>query len=111
MKKAVFFVKKESFNGLESRTAERVLRQLIYEGDDGSLDLFNVGGKTRLRIKDICKYHGYDVFVFLYGNVLITRESFNALVRIAVNREDFSVFVSASNPCAPWMLGGGRFFY
>lgn len=111
MKKAVFFIKKESFRGLEGRTAERVLRQLIYEGDDGSLDLFNIGGETQLRINDICKYRGYDVFVFIYGKALITRESLNALVRIAVNREDFSVIAPVSNLCASSKIEAPPFFY
>ena len=94
---AIFLVKRDGFKGLEGQTAVRVLRRLVREGDDRALDLYEIDEDNPLKIFDICKYEGYDVFVLIYGNVFITRESVNLLARIAIKRDDLSVIAPVTN--------------
>ncbi len=96
-KVAVFITKQGGFKGIEEQTAQRVLRRLIREGDDKTLDLYEIDGDNRLKINDVYEYKGYDVFVLIHGNVFITQEGVNSLSRIAIDREDLSAIAPVSN--------------
>ena len=96
-KVAAFIIKEGGFKGIEGQTAQRVLRRLVREGDDRALDLYEIDEDNPLKISDICAYEGYDVFVLIYGNVFIARESVNLLARIAINRHDLSVIAPVTN--------------
>ena len=97
MKKAVFFVKKGGFRGLEGETAERALKQIICDADDKSLDFFKIDSGRQLTLNDVRKYHGYDVLIFIYGKVFITREGLNILAEVAIDRKDLSAIAPISN--------------
>ena len=94
---AVFFIKEGSFKGIEGQTAQRVLRRLICEGDNSTLDLYEIDRDNPLKINDVLKYKGYDVFILIHGNLFITREGINVLSKIAIDREDLSAIAPVSN--------------
>jgi hypothetical protein len=94
---AVFIITEGSFKGIEGQTAQRVLRRLIREDDDRTLDLYEIDRDNPLKINDVLKYKGYDVFVLIYGNLFITRDGINTLAKIAIDREEFSVIAPVSN--------------
>lgn len=94
---ALFVIGKGGFPGLEGRTARRVLRCLLSEAVKGGVDLYEVGAENSLKVRDLCEFRGYDVFVLISGKVFITRESIQVLSRIAAERDEFSVIVPVSN--------------
>ena len=96
-KVAVFIIKDGGFKGIEGQTAERVSRRLLCEGDDRALDLYEVDRSDPLKIKDVIRYQGYDVFILIHGNVFVTQEGINVLARMASRREDLSVIAPVSN--------------
>lgn len=97
MKKAVFFIRKNGFPGLEGETAERALKQIICDADDKSLDFFDIDSENLFTLSDVRKYQGYDVVIFIYGKVFITREGLNILAGIAIDRKDLSAIAPISN--------------
>jgi 2-polyprenyl-3-methyl-5-hydroxy-6-metoxy-1,4-benzoquinol methylase len=94
---AVFIIKEGGFKGIEGQTAVRALRHLICEGDDRTLDLYEIERDDPLKINDVLKYEDYDVFILIYGNLFITQEGVNTLAKIAIDREELSVIAPASN--------------
>jgi hypothetical protein len=96
-KVAAFIIKEGGFKGIEGQTAQRVLRRLIRENDNSTLDLYEIDRDNPLKINDVLKYQGYDVFVLIYGNLFITREGINVLSKIATEREDLSAIAPVSN--------------
>jgi len=97
MKKAVFLVKKNGFPGLEGKTAERALKQIIRDAHDKSLDFLDIDSESLFTLSDVRKYQGYDVLIFIYGKVFITREGLNILAEIAIDRKDLSAIAPISN--------------
>ena len=96
-KVAVFIIKQGGFKGIEGQTAQRVSRRLLCEGDDRTLDLYEIDRDNPLKINDVLKYEGYDVFVLIYGDLFITREGINLLAKIAVDRQDLSAIAPVTN--------------
>ncbi len=94
---AVFILKKDRFKGMEEETAQRVSRQLLYEGDGKTLDFFEMDKVDPLKIEKLREYKNYDVFVFIHGILFITHEGIKVLSRIALNRRKISVIVPVSN--------------
>ena len=94
---AIFIIKEGGFKGTEGQTAQRVLRRLLSENDNSTMDLYAIDRDNQLKINDVLKYEGYEVFVLIYGNLFITQEGINTLARIAINREEFSVIAPVSN--------------
>ena len=94
---AVFIIKEGGFKGIEGQTAHRVSRRLLCEGDDRTLDLYEIDRDNSLKINDVLKYEDYDVFILIYGNLFITQEGVNTLAKIAIDREELSVIAPASN--------------
>lgn len=94
---AVFIIKKDSLKGIEGETAQKVSRCLLSNGDKKTLDIFEIDEGSQLKIGDLYKYKGYDVFLFINGILFITHEGASALSRIVLNRRKFSVIVPVSN--------------
>ena len=94
---AVFIIKQGGFKGIEGQTAVRALRHLICEGDDRTLDLYEIERDDPLKISDVTGYQGYDVFILIHGNLFITQEGINLLAKIAVNRQDLSAIAPVTN--------------
>ena len=94
---AVFIIKEGGFKGIEGQTAQRVSRRLLCEDDNSTLDLYEIDRDNPLKINDVLKYEGYDVFVLIYGDLFITREGIKTLAKIAIDREELSVIAPASN--------------
>lgn len=109
---AVFIIKGQGFKGIERQTAERVSRHLIKEGDDETLDLFEINRDNPLKLKDLYKNKDHDVFVLIYGNLYISRESIDSLSGIVLKQRDFQVVVPVSNESrVPLQRHGPSFFY
>jgi 2-polyprenyl-3-methyl-5-hydroxy-6-metoxy-1,4-benzoquinol methylase len=96
-KVAVFITKQGGFKGIEGQTAQRVLRRLIREDDNSTLDLYEIDRDNPLKINDVLKYEGYDIFVLINGDLFITREGINVLSKMATEREDLSAIAPVSN--------------
>ncbi len=94
---AVFIIKKDSLKGIEGETAQRVSKYLLREKDKKTLDIFEVEGGDLLKIKDLHKYEGYDVVVFINGILFITYEGINVLSGMILNQKEFSVIAPVSN--------------
>ncbi len=94
---AIFLIKRGAFKGLEGQTAVRVLRRLVCEGDDRTLDLYEIERDDPLKISDVTGYQGYDVFILIHGNLFITQEGINLLAKIAVDRQDLSAIAPVTN--------------
>ena len=94
---AVFIIKQGGFKGIEGQTAVRALRHLICEGDDRTLDLYEIERDDSLKISDVIGYQGYDVFILIHGNLFITQEGINLLAKIAVDRQDLSAIAPVAN--------------
>jgi hypothetical protein len=94
---AVFIITEGSFKGIEGQTAQRVLRRLLCENDNSALDLYEIDRDNPLKINDVLKYEGYDIFVLIYGDLFITREGINVLSKIATERENLSAIAPVSN--------------
>ncbi len=94
---AVFIITEGGFKGIEGQTAMRALRHLICEGDDRTLDLYEIERDDPLKISDVIGYQGYDVFILIHGNLFITQEGINLLAKIAVDRQDLSAIAPVTN--------------
>ena len=94
---AVFIIKEGGFKGIEGQTAQRVLKRLLCEGNDRTLDLYEIERDDPLKISDVIGYQGYDVFILIHGNLFITQEGTNLLAKIAVNRQDLSAIAPVTN--------------
>ena len=94
---AVFIITEGGFKGIEGQTAVRALRHLVCEGDDRTLDLYEIERDDPLKISDVTGYQGYDVFILIHGNLFITQEGINLLAKIAVDRQDLSAIAPVTN--------------
>jgi 2-polyprenyl-3-methyl-5-hydroxy-6-metoxy-1,4-benzoquinol methylase len=94
---AVFIITEGGFKGIEGQTAQRVLKRLLCEDDDRTLDLYEIERDDPLKISDVIGYQGYDVFILIHGNLFITQEGINLLAKIAVDRQDLSAIVPVTN--------------
>lgn len=111
-KTAVFVIKGNGFEGMEGETAYRVIRRLVCEADDNTLDYFEVEKNGSLKTGDLLRYKDYDVFIFVYGILFIIGESIGILSEIVKNRGEFSVIVPVSNESrASHQSGVPPFFY
>jgi 2-polyprenyl-3-methyl-5-hydroxy-6-metoxy-1,4-benzoquinol methylase len=82
------------------------------EGDDWAADLYEIDKETPLTISDMVAYERYDIFVFIYGNVLITGGGVNLLGRTALRRHDLSVIAPVANLSRiPQQFQAPPFFY
>jgi 2-polyprenyl-3-methyl-5-hydroxy-6-metoxy-1,4-benzoquinol methylase len=93
---AVFLIKDGRLKGMEGETAERVSRSLLLEGNQPPA-VFDADRGGPLKIGDLNKYKGYDVFVFITGTLFITSNGINILSGIALNRKGPSVIVPVCN--------------
>ena len=94
---AIFIIKEGGFKGTEGQTAQRVLRRLLSENDNSTMDLYAIDRDNQLKINDVLKYEGYEVFVLIYGNLFITQEGIKVLSKIATERDDLSAIAPVSN--------------
>ena len=94
---AIFIIKEGGFKGTEGQTAQRVLRGLLSENDSSTMDLYEIDRDNQLKINDVLKYEGYEVFVLIYGNLFITQEGIKVLSKIATERDDLSAIAPVSN--------------
>jgi 2-polyprenyl-3-methyl-5-hydroxy-6-metoxy-1,4-benzoquinol methylase len=94
---ALFIIKKDFFQGLEGQSAAQTLRRLAEEGDNGGTDLYEIDKGCLPTIADILAYGDYDVFTFIYGNVLITGEGVGLLTRAAIRRHDLIAVAPVMN--------------
>ena len=94
---AIFIIKEGGFKGTEGQTAQRVLRRLLSENDNSTMDLYEIDRDNQLKINDVLKYEGYDIFVLIYGNLFITQEGIKVLSKIATERDDLSAIAPVSN--------------
>ena len=94
---AIFIIKEGGFKGTEGQTAQRVLRCLLSENDNSTMDLYAIDRDNQLKINDVLKYEGYDIFVLIYGNLFITQEGIKVLSKIATERDDLSAIAPVSN--------------
>ena len=94
---AIFIIKEGGFKGTEGQTAQRVLRCLLSENDNSTMDLYAIDRDNQLKINDVLKYEGYEVFVLIYGNLFITQEGIKVLSKIATERDDLSAIAPVSN--------------
>ncbi|MEW6416501.1 MAG: class I SAM-dependent methyltransferase [Nitrospirota bacterium] len=94
---AVFITKGDSFKDIEGETAQRVSKYLLRDKDEKTLNIFEVEEGDLLKIKDLHKYEGYEVVVFINGILFITYEGINVLSRMILNQKEFSVIAPVSN--------------
>lgn len=97
LKKALFFIERDAFKGLEKEAALRIARRLAGDRDERSLDLYELPEDHHLGICHVCDYQQYDILIFIYGNVFITRESIQLLAAIAKRRDDLAAIVPVAN--------------
>lgn len=96
-KKAVFLIKRDPFQGLEWQSLVTVMRRLIQECDGGGTELHVIDKADELTICGMLEQEGCEIFVFVYGNVLIAGEGVDQLARTALQRHDLSVIVPVAN--------------
>ena len=89
MKTAVIVATKVGFQGIEGQTAWRVLGTLLSKGINKAMGLYDAAAENILKIRDLCEFGDYDVFVLMNGKVFVTEESIRILSRIAVEQDEF----------------------
>ncbi len=94
---AVFVIKGNGLEGMEGEAGRRLIRHLLCGEDKERPGYFEGDKVSSLTVGDICSYNEYDVFIFIYGILFITRQGVNALSAIVRNRMEFSFVAPVSN--------------
>lgn len=96
-KAAVVWITRDNMKGLEGQTAQLVMRRLFFEGEGERREVIEADGERSFKVKDLCLYKGYDVYVLITGIVFVTLKGLNNLLDIISRKSALSMVGPVSN--------------